>query len=510
MSWRLLRLPGYAEQATGCDKGGQAEWARPCSPFSAPVATTSARTVPVPLLTSIAKRAPGCCHHPWATGDEWPDRRLPVTSGEHVRIPRRLSFSAGPALKRADRRGGDATIRDGQRSTKRRITHLQRTYTLREANNGLGRWTVCSPAACHSTASRGPPCRRCQPPISAPRSPGAATTTPPACGCGVLTCVGASAQSAITAPARKFHARPAFGKKPAPASTDPAATGKRFVPWKSRWGSQTVRKQCWRSSANAWLPWPWYSQAPPLAGFSSLTRVSGPASARSVPGCGTYLVQPPRVLAGAIAPAMRCPCQVPAGAPMAPASARPALGGRFAPAGTGAGLGHAGGQGLARPWSRRAGKGDAFPEPPDPAGAFTGMGPVFRQGGWKSTFLQSAKVSDVLDAQFAIPPSRGPLRLHRKLTHQRPAQPRCRHHHAPCLRLRRVDLRRRVRTVGHHCPRPQDHCQNWRQTGGQQGRRPQIPRQTRFRQEIRPSPDRPVRYRQALCATETAASALWG
>jgi hypothetical protein len=106
VSWRLLRLPGYAEQATGCDKGGQAEWARPCSPFSAPVATTSARTVPVPLLTSIAKRAPGCCHHPWATGDEWPDRRLPVTSGEHVRTPRRLSVSAGPALKRADRRGG--------------------------------------------------------------------------------------------------------------------------------------------------------------------------------------------------------------------------------------------------------------------------------------------------------------------------------------------------------------------------------------------------------------------
>jgi hypothetical protein len=37
-------------------------------------------------------------------------------------------------------------------------------------------------------------------------------------------------------------------------------------------------------------------------------------------------------------------------------------------------------------------------------------------------------------------------------------QPRCRHHRARCFRMRRVDLRRCVRTVGHHAPARKPHA----------------------------------------------------
>jgi len=143
----------------------------PCSPFSAPAATTSARSVPAPVLATIAKRTPGSCHCPWTHGGEWPDRRLPVRSDQHVRTPRQLCFSAGPAMKRAACRGAMRPSGTGKCPPKGGSHIPQRRYTLREANNGLGRRTVFSPAACHSPASRGPLPLIHKPPHQRPMQP---------------------------------------------------------------------------------------------------------------------------------------------------------------------------------------------------------------------------------------------------------------------------------------------------------------------------------------------------
>jgi hypothetical protein len=143
----------------------------------------------------------------------------------------------------------------------------------------------------------------------------------------------------------------------------------------------------------------------PLAGFLSPNCMSGPMSARLLPGSGRYIGQPPHALAGAIAPAMRCACSTPAGGQ----SPRPA------PAPPMAGASHPPGRALAfvalgetvpvGPWSRRAGKGDAFPDPPGPAGAFKRAGPFSQAKGWRERFSCCLSgFQTFLKQPFSIPP----------------------------------------------------------------------------------------------------------
>ncbi len=134
-------------------------------------------------------------------------------------------------------------------STKRRLTHpAKKVHPARGkqrpgALNCLQPGRLPFPRLTRASAPAAPA------PPSAPHAPpGAATTTPAACGWAALTCGGASAQSAITTPAckttaktggkpavskaagRKSHDKPAFGKKSDPRPADPSDTGKRFVP----------------------------------------------------------------------------------------------------------------------------------------------------------------------------------------------------------------------------------------------------------------------------------------
>jgi hypothetical protein len=72
--------------------------------------------------------------------------------------------------------------------------------------------------------------------------------------------------------------------------------------------------------------------------------------------------------------------------PKPPSSARPAPGGRFAPAGSGAGLCRCGPHGSL--WLRRAraGKRSAFPDPARRGNSFTRIGKIFRQAGGRIAF----------------------------------------------------------------------------------------------------------------------------
>jgi len=128
----------------------------------------------------------------------------------------------------------------------------------------------------------------------------------------------------------------------------------------------------------------------------SLTCASGPPSARPVPGSERYTEPPPHAFAGAIAPATslrwyqdqpgaKAPGQRP---PRPPAGASPPPGRALAFVALGETV-------PVGPWSPRAGKGDAFPDPPGPAGAFKRTGPfsgkgvagtLFRSLPWLQTF----------------------------------------------------------------------------------------------------------------------------
>jgi hypothetical protein len=101
---------------------------------------------------------------------------------------------------------------------------------------------------------------------------------------------------------------------------------------------------------------------------------------RSGQGATEDVPPSPLALAGAIAPATAPRFPMPAGGPKPPASARPALGGRFPPAGSGAGLCRCGWQGSWGQRSAPAGETHAFPGPAPRGNPFPRVGKSFPAG----------------------------------------------------------------------------------------------------------------------------------